>query len=202
MARTIRTKVYKFEELSKEAKQKAIDDNRDINTDYEWYDSVYEDLKELCKTIGIDVDLKQTYFTGFYTQSSGSSFVAYIDVKKCLQSIKDEKYKEYAPQDKLQFYTVSDNMIRLAYLCYCRIETSNRESSVKIDFSSDTYGNHPNIDAVITEIENFLEDVASTINHWFFNQLQTEYDYQSSDESIKETITANEYEFTQDGRRF
>lgn len=201
--RTIRTKVYKFDELSKDAQQKAIEGFSEINVDDSyWYESVYEDLKELCKTIGIDVDLKHTYFTGFYHQGSGSSFTASIDIKECLESIRAEKWKGYAPKEKIEFYPITNNMLRLCHLCSCSIETTNRESSVRIDFDSDTYGEHPNIDAVITEIEDFFEDMASTINHWFFNTLQTEYEYQTSNEAIAETIKCNEYEFTKEGNHF
>ena len=47
MARTIRTKVYLFSELSDQAKQKVIEDNYDINVDYEWWESAYEDAANI-----------------------------------------------------------------------------------------------------------------------------------------------------------
>ena len=37
---------------------------------------------------------------------------------------------------------------------------------------------------------------------WIYLQLQNEYEYQNSDEQVAETIEANEYEFTVDGKRF
>ena len=88
--RTIRTKVYKFSELSETSQQKAIEKLFDINVDCDWWEFVYEDFKNLCKTIGIDVDLKKTYFTGFYHQGSGSAFTADIDICECLKAIKKE----------------------------------------------------------------------------------------------------------------
>jgi hypothetical protein len=45
--RTIRTKVYKFDELSNEAKEVAIEKLWDINVDYEWWESIYEDAKNI-----------------------------------------------------------------------------------------------------------------------------------------------------------
>lgn len=198
--RTIRTKVYKFNELSETAQEKAIEKLSDINVDYEWWDATFEDFKELCKTLAIEVDTKHTYFSGFYSQGSGSSFTADIDVYECLKAIKNENWKTYAPKENLQFYNVTDNMLRLCRLCTCDIQPTNRESSVKINFDSDTYGKHPNIDSVITDIEDFFEDVANTLNNWLYSSLQTEYEYLTGKESITETILANEYEFTQDGR--
>ena len=37
---------------------------------------------------------------------------------------------------------------------------------------------------------------------WMYRQLEAEYDYRNSDEQIDKSITANEYEFTEDGKRF
>lgn len=43
-----------------------------------------------------------------------------------------------------------------------------------------------------------LRDLA----RWLNRQLQTEYDHLTSDETIEEGIIANEYTFTESGRRF
>lgn len=37
--------VYKYEELPKNAQEKALNNYRDINVDYEWYDYIEEDAK-------------------------------------------------------------------------------------------------------------------------------------------------------------
>jgi len=51
MARTIRTKVYQFNELNETAKQKAIEWYRDIND----FDFVWDDTKEDAKNIGLKI---------------------------------------------------------------------------------------------------------------------------------------------------
>ena len=38
--------IYEFDELSESAQDKAIDNIRTINNDYEWWDSIYEDAKD------------------------------------------------------------------------------------------------------------------------------------------------------------
>ena len=50
-------KVYKFEELSDEAKEKAIDNNRGINTEFpDWWEFVYEDAaNEGVKILSFDI---------------------------------------------------------------------------------------------------------------------------------------------------
>jgi hypothetical protein len=50
--------LYEFDELSDQAKQRAIADNCGINVDYwEWYHSVYDDAKTIgLKITGFDLD--------------------------------------------------------------------------------------------------------------------------------------------------
>ena len=48
--------VYKYEELSKEGKQKALYNYADINTDYDWYEYIGEEIKELgLKLVSFDL---------------------------------------------------------------------------------------------------------------------------------------------------
>lgn len=49
--KTVTTKIYKFDELSDEAKQTAIEGLGDINVDHEWWDNTYEDAV----TIGLKI---------------------------------------------------------------------------------------------------------------------------------------------------
>lgn len=42
---------------------------------------------------------------------------------------------------------------------------------------------------------------ARTFADWIYRQLESEYEHVNSDESVAETIRANEYEFTADGKR-
>ena len=63
--RTIETVLYTYKELSKEAQQTAIDNNRDWNVEDDWYDGTYEDAKNIGATI-----------TGFDTGRSHSIDIA------------------------------------------------------------------------------------------------------------------------------
>jgi uncharacterized protein YoaH (UPF0181 family) len=60
-------KVYKFEELCEDAQQKAVERIAEFQTDYEWWDSVYEDAG----TIGLKItgfDLYHHNITGKLTE--------------------------------------------------------------------------------------------------------------------------------------
>lgn len=63
--------VYSFDELSEEAKQKAIESLYDINVNYEWWESVYEDAKNIgLKITGFDIDMG-SYCKGEFITSAG-----------------------------------------------------------------------------------------------------------------------------------
>ena len=50
-------KCYQFDELSEETKEKVIEEMWDINVNYEWWDSTYEDAKNVgIKIISFDID--------------------------------------------------------------------------------------------------------------------------------------------------
>jgi hypothetical protein len=71
---------------------------------------------------------------------------------------------------------------------YCMAISVERDSPTWQDMTADA-------EDVITEA---LRDLA----RWLYRQLEREYDYLTSDEAVDEAITANEYTFTEAGRRF
>ena len=56
--RAIEVKLYEFEELSAEAKEKAIEKNRTINVDFDWWDCTCESMKE----VGVKIDSFDIYY--------------------------------------------------------------------------------------------------------------------------------------------
>lgn len=78
--RTIRTKVYQFNELTEQAKQKAIEKNRDINVDYDWYSYTIDEMKSTLQDKGFED--AAIYFSGFYSQGDVLCFDAKVNVEK------------------------------------------------------------------------------------------------------------------------
>lgn len=50
--------------------------------------------------------------------------------------------------------------------------------------------------------EEELERLMRTFADWIYDGLRQEYDYRMSDESVDDSIRANEYEFTETGKRY
>ena len=52
------------------------------------------------------------------------------------------------------------------------------------------------------DAEDIVVEALRDLAHWLYRQLEQEYEFQSSDEMVDEAIIANDYTFTEDGRRF
>lgn len=210
---TVQTNVYTFSELSDDAKEKVLNDMRETNVFEDWYLFVYEDFKEICKTLSLTIDLKQTYFSGFGCQSDGCSSTGYIDIVKFYNAIHSESWKNHAPNlkkdnnfspclqkvDKRVLSLIEDGILDTS----CYIKPTNRESSIKIEFECENIANRQtNIAKEIESLEYFLDQNLNELNSLLFNLLEREYEYQTSDNAIIETIQANEYKFTEDGEIF
>lgn len=67
---TVTRNLYTFDELSEDAKQKAIDNNREMNVGDEWWECTYEDAHTIgLKITGFDLD-RNRHATGEFTLSA------------------------------------------------------------------------------------------------------------------------------------
>ena len=196
MSKIIKTKVYQLDELTEDAKETAREWYRGGALDYEWYESVYEDAKTIAGLMGINID--KIYFSGFSSQGDGACFEGNYSYAK--QSVK--KVMEYAPQDK-NLHRIVKALYQLQKINFYQLEAHVKHSGhyyhefcTRIDVSY-LCGRYTHIDTA-EELTELLRDFM----HWIYRQLETEYDYLLSDESVDETIKINEYTFTEDGRRF
>lgn len=173
MPRTIRTKVYKFNELSEDAQSTAIRNLREINVDYGWWEYTYEDAKN----IGLRIDSFDTYRRHLAATFEDTAYqVAHNITKNHGESC--ETYKVAAKFKKEWDEAVADH--------------SDGADIYKV------YGdNFDEFDEIADEMEeNFLQNLRNE----YLSILDKEYEYLTSDEAIKETILANDYEFTANGK--
>lgn len=206
--KTIQINLYSFEELDEKAKQKALQAYHDLNTDYYWWDFIYDDFVTVCQYLGISVDKKSIAFEGFYSQGDGSSFGAEVDFVKLLDNIENETWREYAPKqefgftlpgiDKRVLTLINNTKIALAARIISRQRGYGVLTDLGLDYSDDTGKNH---DLIYGELEKWLNGVAEILNAFLYRSLQNEYEYQTTDEAIAESIEANEYCFTVDGKK-
>src|SRR6266516_6387233 len=80
---TVTITIYKFDELSEDAKKRALEQMRDNNTEVgDWWQFVYEDWQTKLEENGFFA--VTIYFSGFWSQGDGASFEGKVDVAKWL----------------------------------------------------------------------------------------------------------------------
>lgn len=174
--RTIETKVFQYDELSETAKQKAREWWLNCGLDYDWWDSVYEDAKTIdCKIHEFDID------RGSYcklTFDDGAEQTAELILKNHGEQCETYKTAKQYLSDRAEL-------------------VKKYSDGVNTDEVSE--GNEYDFDGDCDELD---EEFRKSLSEDYRIMLSKEYDYLTSKESVEETIRANEYEFTADGKLF
>lgn len=209
----IETTVYRLNELSGHAKDKARAWYREGGFDYAWYDAVYEDFLRIAEILGLNLKTRTVrligggtrqepciWFRGFWSQGDGACFETFYAYRKGAP----RRIREYAPQDtelhrianalqavqQHNFYQLRAEATHRGHYCheYCMAISVERDSPSWQDMTADA--------------EDTVSEALRDLARWLYRQLEREYDYLSSDEVVDETIIANGYTFTEAGQRF
>lgn len=212
---------YSFEELSPEAKENALDNNRDINVDYDgWEEGVTEGFKEDMREIGID-DIEIS-FSGFYSQGDGASFTSEdIDTRKLFDAIgiksndalNMETDDERSRGENKEFYDLLDTMEDIGQVERNRIKPE--EIRVTIERTDSRHVHYNTVRANVEiwdepdgweEPYGFIDKLEDTVTEYIrglckdlYRKLEKEYDLLTSDESVEDTLISNDYEFDEEG---
>ena len=187
--RTVRTKVYKFEELSEEAKSVAIDNFRNINTtDDFWFDAILEGFKEQLEEIGFSG--ATIGFSGFWSQGDGLSFDAKVNASKFATTKNEIRVSKLIDFGFIDEFTIEKTSFANHY---------SHEKTRYIDYS---ICNGDNLNEELEKLCNKIELKRLDLCREFYSILEKEYYFLESDECVKETIILNEYEFLKDGTKF
>jgi len=200
---------YSFDELSEEAKQKAIEKLYDINVDYEWWDFLFEDFANIADILGIDLRQKKVFqmdggmryepsicFSGFSSQGDGAQFEgSYSYVKDSCKRI-----REYASQDE-ELHRIADILRKEQRKNFYQVYASvtphghySHEHCTRIDVERKD-------GLTLTEgTEDCIKDTLRDFMRWMYKRLEEEYYWLTSEEQIIETIKANDYRFDREGR--
>lgn len=195
--RTETITLYKFDELSDEAKQKAMEWYSEGAMDYPWWDSVYDDFENICAILGIDLDRRRgsstpaVYFRGFWSQGDGAAFEGDWNYAKGMLA----NIKSYAPEDEV-LHAIARDMVELQrrhfYKLHARVRQYGHYFSMAVDTEVDGREASAETDRDVLELMDRLAG-------WLYAALENEYEYLTSAEAVSEMIRANEYEFTEDG---
>lgn len=173
--KTVRIKIYKFNELNEQAQVKAIEQMSDINVYFDWWSFTYQDAE----TVGIKI----TEFDLGRGTIKGELNISLTESCELILANHGESCETYK--------TAKAYLAEWAKLV--------KEHSDGVDTDKVCEDKQYEFDELADELEkqfrlSILEDYRILLQH--------EYDYLSSAEAIKETIIANEYDFTADGKQY
>ena len=201
--KTIEVKLMKFDELSKEAQEKAIEKNRDFNIDNDfWSECVKENWEEKLEKLGYE-NIRILY-SGFYSQGDGACFTAGVDVTKWIKAHKASKRYRKILQHVKNEGTASVSITHNAHYYYST-STSIDETLADYEETKDEFKKAIEKASGIdleTQWEKFLIDISDEkeeLGNKIYNDLQTEYEYLTSNGAIKEALEGNDYDFDEDG---
>jgi hypothetical protein len=209
MPRIKETQVFKFDELNDSAKERAREWYRNGALDYEWWDCTFDDAKQCLALAGFDVET--IYFSGFASQGDGACFVGTWKAGNA-QPVK--AMKQHAPKDK-DLHAIAAECRAVAKLrpaAFMRVKQSGHYNhSGCTDFSVDCERGDDGVERTTaewdargkedSEVEERIIQMSRDAMDWIYTQLGREYDYQNADEQVDENIRANDYEFTEEGKR-
>lgn len=171
---TTKTDVYKFDELSDEAKEHAIEKLWTINVDFEWWDQTYDDAEQIgLKIKEFDLD-RASYVNGEFTQTGCQVAKAIFEQ----HGTRCETYKT-ATDFFIEYYDAQQEAIE-------------QEDEDPEDVDAGYFDALEDIEAKF--LQSLCEDYRIILTQ--------DYEYLTSAKAIIETIEANEYEFTKDGELF
>ncbi len=161
--KTIEIKVYKFDELDKQTKEKVIENYRYINVDNTfWYDCIKEEFDEL----GISI-------TAFNLDRGNYANIDVWNFEDTSRSIIEEF------GDSVAIKQTAKNYI-------------DEYEKIQANFKED--------EDIEREVELLDEQYEKEYSEDILSYLRSSYDWEISDEAITETIEANDYDFTIEGK--
>lgn len=155
--------VYSFDELSEDAKEKAISKFEDINVSYSWWESTYEDAE--------NVGVKITSFDTYRQSIDGNFLLSSFEVAANIIRDHGEMCETYKTAQKF-------------------LDESNTIGCKYPEMEGEEY------ESEMMELE---DEFINSLLQDYLIMIRNEYEYQTSEEAIIETIKANEYEFDESG---
>jgi hypothetical protein len=185
--------LYEFSELAPDVQKKVLEKLSDINTegDY-WNDGVLEDAVVELETLGYNSP--DIHYSGFWSQGDGASFDATPDAQKIISRIGGE----FMPLIRLaEMEELEINICKNGYANHYSHEKT-RYIEVINNGNGETEWTKEQND-LAAKLEKVVEAERLQLSKDIYKRLQKQYEAETSNEAIIETIELNGYTFEVDG---
>jgi len=167
--------LYKFSELSKDAKEKAINSLSDINVDYDWWSWIHEDAKGIgCEISGFDIERR------------------YCNLKLCENGFDIAVKIEQNHGEKTDTFAIAKTFMADYDEMFKKFADKNNPEKVNEEKEDE-------FDSELAKLEiSFHKQLARC----YLIMLRDAYEYLISEKAIIESIESNDYYFTEDGKLY
>lgn len=201
--------LFTFGELSDKAKEKARDWFRECEAqDFGGHGELNEPAETAAKLLGIEFKRHSIKLHGggsrsepciwwtLHVQGAGASFDGiYIYAKGSIKAVTSEFPKHTELQRIAQ--GLADIQKHYAYRVTALIRSDTRGHHLDIELGLDSI--HPG--GITDSDDESMRDLFRDFARWIYKGIEAEYDYRMSDEAIDDAMQANEYIFTESGKR-
>jgi len=183
-------KIYTVDELDEKVRNAVIEEYRDILTDDDWWEPIYEGFREDMEALGLEGEL---YFSGFWSQGDGACFVSdTVDTDLLVRKLYESGHD--IPEDALLYS--GDYSIRISKVDESFANQYSHEYTIEAVITNE--GDRiPTTD--ITKLENVLTEWIRSECKLVYKNLEKFYEELVTDEAVLETIRENEWMFTESG---
>lgn len=203
--------VYRLDELSAPARERAREWGRAQLLDPDWHESVFADFEAICAILGVALATTpiplmgsgsrprpRIYFSGFCSQGDGACYEGAYSYRRGAAAL----IRQYAPMDSA-LHRIADTLREVQRQHFYGLRADVRHQgryvhelsmAISVERASGEAAPAKDADIVIEA----LRDLA----RWLYRQLEREHEFQTSDATVDEAIDANGWTFTEDGRRF
>lgn len=198
--------LYQFDELSGDAKECVRDWYRGLIESDELADC--NDWQAIAAILGIEFDTRpiemtngktrrepKIWWSGFSSQGDGASWEGWYSYSKGASA----RIRQYAPQYK-RLHAIADTLQAVQRRNFYRLQATVTQSGRYVHEMTMRFDVSRTDDIDVSESdEETLCEALRDFARWIYRQLEAQWDYLNSDESVDESIRANEYEFTELG---
>lgn len=186
-------------ELSKAAQQTAIDEHSQFLAEQFDGEATIEDAKQAFNPAGFSIE--RVCWSGFSSQGDGACFEGSWRAK----DVAPGGVAEYAPIDAELHRIAAGIEAIAAKFPFASFTVKNcghhsHEYCTEFDVSICNEDGDEIETPEREQAEKNLIELARDAMRWTYRQLEKEYDWTMADEQVRESIEANGYEYTEDGK--
>lgn len=197
--------IYRFDELSEDAKAKARDRYREHDLDHGWWEYTYDYAMEMAELLGIEVTKVRRngggpgiFFSGFCSQGDGACFegtYAYrAGWRKALMAELGDG------EDRRALLSIGHALQQAQAPFFYKLKAWTKQDghymhsgcmSVMVEHDEDSL-------RYLADAEHEVTSALREFADWIYTALERDYDYRRSDETVDQALA--DLEFTEDGR--